>query len=127
MTTKNVRAGAQCLRLKKFDISNMVDHCTIAMIAKRASGKSWLTREILYQKRKLPAAMVISPTEKLNCFYGDFLPDSFIFNKFDTEILSRLYFRQNKLRSDCIILNKLTFLCFASDKIISHTIHIISS
>ena len=100
MATKNVRAGAQCLRLKKFDISNMVDHCTIAMIAKRASGKSWLTREILYQKRKLPAAMVISPTEKLNCFYGDFLPDSFIFNKFDTEILSRLYFRQNKLNEE---------------------------
>ena len=45
--------------------------------------------------------MVISPTEKLNCFYGDFLPDSFIFNKFDTmKILSRLYFRQNKLNEE---------------------------
>ena len=100
MTTKNVKYGAQCLRLREFDISKMVDHCTIAMIAKRASGKSWLTREILYHKRSIPTALIVSPTEKLNCFYGDHIPDSYIYNKFSTDILSRVFARQGKLNEE---------------------------
>lgn len=100
MSVKNVKYGAQCLRLKRFDIGKMVDHCTIAMIAKRASGKSWLTREILYQKRHIPTALIISPTEKLNCFYGDHIPDSYIYNKFSTDILSRVYSRQGKINDE---------------------------
>lgn len=99
---KSINAGSRRLRLKKFDISSLAEHATIAMIAKRGSGKSWLVREIMYQKRKLPSVMIISPTEKLNCFYGDYLPDSFIYNKFETDILKRLYSRQSKLNDDNI-------------------------
>ena len=76
MSSKNIKFGTSQLRLKKFDIKGMVDHATIAMIAKRASGKSYVTREILYHKRDIPSAVVISRTEKLNKFYGDFIPDS---------------------------------------------------
>ena len=47
MTTKNIKFGASRLEIKKFSIPDMVDHCTIAMIAKRASGKSYLTKEIM--------------------------------------------------------------------------------
>ena len=68
MSHLDVRAGGSQLRLRKFKIEKMVDHATIAMIAKRASGKSYLTREILYHKRNLPTAVVISRTEKLNRF-----------------------------------------------------------
>jgi len=84
--TKHINFGASRLQLKRFPIDKMAEHCTIAMIAKRASGKSYLTREILYHKRQIPAVTVISKTEKLNRFYGDFCPDSYIFNKFDKEI-----------------------------------------
>ena len=91
MSTRDVTFGASQLRLKKFNVKEMVDHATIAMIAKRASGKSYLTREILYHKRDLPTAVVISKTEKLNKFYGDFIPDSYIFDNFDTNILSKIY------------------------------------
>ena len=98
--SKNVRFGASRLRLKKFDIKKMEDHCTIAMIAKRASGKSFLTKEILYHKRHLPTTIIISKTEKLNKFYGDFVPDIFIYNTFNTNILSRLYERQAKISED---------------------------
>ena len=38
--TKNVNYGASRLQLKRFDLTKMVDHATIAMIAKRASGKT---------------------------------------------------------------------------------------
>ena len=64
--TKNVGYGTSRLQLKQFDLSKMVDHATIAMIAKRGSGKSWVCRNIMYNKRDIPAAIVISPTEKLN-------------------------------------------------------------
>jgi hypothetical protein len=98
--TKNITFGASRLQLKKFPIHKMAEHCTIAMIAKRASGKSYLTREILYHKRNIPAVTVISKTEKLNRFYGDFCPDSYIFDNFDTDILSKIYQRQAKLNED---------------------------
>ena len=62
--------------IKKFNIHEMVNHCTIAMIAKRATGKSFLTREIMYQKRDIAAAIAISRTEKLNSFYSEFIPDA---------------------------------------------------
>ena len=100
MSSMNVSMGGSQLRLKKFRIDKMVDHATIAMIAKRASGKSYLTREILYHKRDLPTAVVISRTEKLNRFYGDFVADSFIYDNFDTDILSKIYARQGKCNED---------------------------
>lgn len=100
MGTKNVQFGASILQIKKFDISKMVDHCTCAMIAKRASGKSYLTKELLFHKRNLPSAIAISKTEKLNKFYSDFIPESFIFSDYDPEILTRVYQRQAKMNSD---------------------------
>ena len=98
--TKNVSFGASHLQLKRFPIDKMAEHCTIAMIAKRASGKSYLTREILYHKRNIPASVVISRTEKLNRFYGDFCPDSYIFDAFDTGILANIYERQSLMNQD---------------------------
>jgi hypothetical protein len=100
MTTKDVRFGASRLQIKKFNISEMVDHCTCAMIAKRASGKSYLTKELMYHKRHIPSAIAISKTEKLNKFYSDFIPDSFIFSDYEPEILTKIYERQSKMNSD---------------------------
>ena len=100
MSTKDINVGSAKLKLKKFDLKKMAEHATIAMIAKRASGKSYLTREIMYHKRHLPSCVVISKTEKLNKFYGDFIPDSYIFDTFDTSILTKIYKRQGKLNED---------------------------
>ena len=100
MASKSVNFGASQLRLKKLDIKNIDQHATIAMIAKRASGKSYVTREILFHKRDLPTAVVISRTEKLNKFYGEFIPDSYIFDNFESEILTRIYNRQAKVSED---------------------------
>ena len=100
MPTKDVRFGGSRLRLKRFNIKNMEEHCTIAMIAKRASGKSYLTREIMYHKRRIPSSVIISKTEKLNKFYGKFIPDLYIYHNFDSRILSKLYERQSKLSED---------------------------
>ena len=100
MSIKNISYGSTKIPIKKFNMSEMVDHCTIAIIAKRASGKSFLTREIMCQKRHIGAAIAISRTEKLNSFYSEFIPDSYIYSEYNSDILSRIYNRQSKLSED---------------------------
>mgnify|MGYP000179452887 CR=1 FL=1 len=79
MTVKDIRYGGHSLKIKRFDIKSMPDNVTIAMIAKRASGKSYLTREILFHKRDIPTTVAISKTEKLNKFYSEFSCHNTIF------------------------------------------------
>ena len=100
MTVKEVGYGATKLQIKKFNINDMADHCTIAMIAKRATGKSFLTREIMFLKRNIATAIAISRTEKLNNFYSEFIPDSYIYSEYSSDILSRIYQRQSKMNED---------------------------
>ena len=100
MDTKNVKYGRSRLRIKKFDIKSMPDNVTIAMIAKRGSGKSFLTRELLFHKRHIPTTIAISKTERLNRFYGDFIPDIFIYENYSNELLSKVYSRQSKIFDD---------------------------
>ena len=94
MTIKEVPYGAKRIPIKKFDINNMVDYCTIAIIAKRASGKSFLTREIMFQKKNIVSTIVVSRTEKLNSFYSEFIPDLYIYSEYDSTILTRIFKRQ---------------------------------
>ena len=100
MGVKEVNFGATRLPIKKFNINEMVDHCTIAMIAKRATGKSFLTREIMYQKKNIASCIAISRTEKLNSFYSEFVPDSYIYSEYSSDILSRIYERQSQINED---------------------------
>jgi len=102
MTIKDIKFGSSHLQIKKFNINDIADHCTICMISKRYSGKSYLTRELLYHKRSIPSAVAISRTEKLNKFYGDFIPDTYIYSEYSSDILSRIYERQNILNEDNI-------------------------
>jgi hypothetical protein len=97
---KEINYGATKLQIKKFDLSKMCDHATICLIAKRATGKSFLVKELMYHKRKIPTIIAISKTEKLNCFYSNFIPDSYIYSDFSTEILTRLFKRQSQIIED---------------------------
>ena len=100
MDTKNVKYGRSRLKIKKFDIKSMPDNVTIAMIAKRGSGKSFLTRELLFHKRHIPTTIAISKTELLNRFYGDFIPDIYIYENYSNELLGKIYTRQSKIFED---------------------------
>ena len=100
MTSKNIKYGNNSLLIKKFDIKSIPDYVTIAMIAKRASGKSYLTREILFHMRDIPNAVAISKTEKLNRFYTDFIPELYIYDEYNNNILNRIYKRQSLINED---------------------------
>ena len=100
MHVREFNFGATKLQLKKFNIHDMADHCTIAMIAKRGTGKSYLTRELLFHKRHIGSAIAISRTEKLNSFYTEFIPESYIYPEYTSDILNRIFQRQDQLIED---------------------------
>lgn len=82
------------LPIPEFSLNEMCTHPSIVMIAKRGSGKSWVTKAILYHFYKLPVGIIIAPTDRENCFYGDFFPNSYIFYEYKSAIIKRLLFRQ---------------------------------
>ena len=96
-SVKEIQFGATRVPIKQFDLKKMENYCTIAIIAKRASGKSFLTREILYKKRKIACTVAISRTEKLNSFYSNFIPDLYIYSEYNTDILNKIFKRQSLL------------------------------
>jgi hypothetical protein len=90
-------AAAGDFNIKKFDMSKLQDHKTVVVIGRRGVGKTTLIADILYHKRQLPAGIVISGSEDGNGFYRKFIPDSFIYDTFDEEIIKKLIARQKNL------------------------------
>lgn len=96
--TKYVRHNIMgSLKIKKFQLSQIKDNSVIVMIAKRNSGKSWVVRALLHHFRKIPVGVVISPTDEMTSFYGKFLPDTFVYYKYESDILDSLVTRQSKI------------------------------
>lgn len=98
--TKEINYGASKIQIRKFALNKMCEHATICLIAKRATGKSFLVKEMMYHKRHIPTIIAISKTEKLNSFYSEFIPDSYIYSDFSSEILTRLFKRQSQVIED---------------------------
>ena len=85
------------LQISEFKLDAMVEHAAIVIIAKRGSGKSWVTREILYAKRHIPGGVVISPTDAMNSSYKKFFPDIYIHYNITEDILNKVLVRQQKM------------------------------
>lgn len=66
------------------------------MIGRRRSGKSILTKDILYNLRHIPVGIVISHTEKLLKFFCQFIPKMFIYDRYSKAILEKLLERQSE-------------------------------
>lgn len=98
--SRPVGNGPSRMKFDKFNLKDMCDHATIALIAKRASGKSWLVKEIMKVRKDIPSWLIICKTEKLNSFYSNMVPDLYIYYNFESEILTRLFARQKRLNAD---------------------------
>jgi len=85
------------LPIRQFKLENMVDNPAIVMIAKRGSGKSWVVRAIIHHFRSIPCGIVIAPTDRMNSFYNDFFPDSYIHYEYKSELMMRLLQRQTEM------------------------------
>lgn len=70
---------------------------TCVFIGRRGTGKSTLVSDILYHIRNIPSGMIISGTEGSNSFYSKYLPDLFIHDEFNPDLIKQLISRQKKL------------------------------
>ena len=75
------------LQLKKFNMNMIKDDSVVVMIGKRNTGKSFLTKDLLFYHQDLPAGTVISPTENANKFYSDITHDFLEYNAINLIIL----------------------------------------
>lgn len=78
----------------EFKLDKMVKDPAIVMIAKRGSGKSFITRDIAYHMRSVPGGVVIAPTDRMNSFYKYFFPDLYIHYEIKDIILKKILLRQ---------------------------------
>lgn len=85
--------------VKEFKLSKMYDDVCILIIAKRGSGKSWITRAILHElaNRNYCGGVVISPTENKSPFFIDFFPDTYIHYEYSPILIGKILARQEIL------------------------------
>ena len=95
---REINFDGSSLPIRRFKLEYIVPNASICMIAKRGSGKSFLVKAILnHFKNILPGGVIISPTDKMNEFYGRFFPKIFIHYTYKTEILEKLLSRQEMI------------------------------
>jgi hypothetical protein len=100
----DIDVPGQTLKLEEFKIESLVKdnngdyiHPRIVMIAPSGSGKSWIVKNILYHMKDWPCAVVIAPTDKMNKFFDDFIPASFIYHEYKSEAIPKILGRQSKI------------------------------
>ena len=98
MTIKDVNLnGSEKLPINEFKLADMCLNPSIVMVAKRGSGKSYVCRAILNHFKDIPVGLIISPTDRMSCFYGNFIPDSYIHYQYKSDIIEKLLFRQQQI------------------------------
>lgn len=98
---QDINIGGKVAQIQKFDPKSLLfndrgEHLNprVCMIAPSGSGKSVVLKEILYYMREIPAAVVLAPTDKMNKFYDEFVPRSFIHHDYNDTIIPKLLQRQ---------------------------------
>lgn len=72
----------------------------IVVIGKPGTGKTTLITALLHAKKHIfPVGMVVSGTEDSNGHYKKIFPDSFVYNKYDEDVLQNFIKRQKIARS----------------------------
>jgi len=82
------------IELSKFNMDMVNDESVVVFIGKRNTGKSYLIRDLMYNKRNFPIGTVISATECANGFYSQMIPNMFIHSKFSDELVGNVMKRQ---------------------------------
>lgn len=90
------------IKIRKFDMRWITDDQVIVAIGKRKSGKSVLTKDLLYYHQNIPVGTVICPTNSAHGFYNDIIPQLFIHEEFSPELLANVMKRQKKIMKKVI-------------------------
>lgn len=82
--------------IRKFPMHKMPKNSIIVTIGKRNTGKSFLIKDILYHVRDIPLGSVISHTDKLTNYYSKFIPGMFIYDRYESKIIEKIFKRQQR-------------------------------
>ena len=104
--SKNMTIGGNNVDIGKFDLNSLVTDkdgdpmCPrIAIIAPSGAGKSYVLRVIMEHMfiHGVGQGTVIAPTSRMNRFYEEFIPESFIHHTYNGEIIQNFLDRQRYL------------------------------
>ena len=98
------------LSLKKFKLASIKPDAVVVYIGRRRTGKSVALRDVMYTNRDMPMGIVISGSERVSPYFENFIPKSFIFDKFDETIVDNLLERQFKIKKNPEVADKRSFL-----------------
>ena len=94
-------AQVELPKLQEWDSDDIKLDSTIVAIGKRRTGKSWALRDIMFKmKDKIPAGIVISQTDELNKFWRQYIPETYIYPKYNPNILDMVFERQKAILND---------------------------
>lgn len=86
------------LEVQKFNMQWIDDNCTVMILGKRNTGKSFLLKDLLFYHQDIPTCVVVCPTESSNKFYSKFIPSLFIFEEYNEEIINYFKIRQTAVK-----------------------------
>lgn len=85
------------LQLKKFDPKTIGDNRVCVFVGKRGTGKTTLVTDIMYYKKHIPVGLVMSGTEEGNSYYQQYVPDLFVYNDYNSEVIDKVILRQKQM------------------------------
>ncbi len=88
----------ETLRVKNLNMADIPDGSVCAFIGKRKSGKSWAIRDMMYHKRDISIGLVVAGSEKVNPFFANFFPASYIESEYEEKTLDNIKLRQTKIK-----------------------------
>lgn len=105
------------LALQRFDVGKTDEKRVIVIIGKRNSGKSQMTADWLFHKRKMSAGVLMSSTEEATGFFKSVIgiPDTYVYGEWDGNVIDTIIAKQRKhakagtLRNCFIVLDDLAF------------------
>ena len=78
------------MKIRKFQPATLGDDKVCLFIASRGSGKSTLIADVLWHKRNIPSGVAMSFTEGGNKFFSKYLPESYVYDEFNSSALGRV-------------------------------------
>lgn len=106
----SIKSGTEIVNIKELDLDLITPSkkkmdlgaaSKIVAIGKPGSGKSTLITSILYNKRHIfPCGLVMSESEDSNGFWQKKFPSTFVYTKYDEDVLERFVKRQKIARAN---------------------------
>jgi hypothetical protein len=85
------RRTAKDYKIGYFDPDEMGEGAVILLVGRRGSGKSTLAADTVSGRRVCKRGLCISGTEKVNPFWGEYIPDCFIHQSWDPRLVTDLF------------------------------------